>query len=417
MGSIWAYYELGWGGWWAWDPVENVSFLPWLVGTALLHSILVLGKRHTMANWTVLLGITAFSLSLIGTFVVRSGVLTSVHSFAVDPARGVFILALLVAATGGALVLYSLRAHTLRGGADFNLVSKEGGLVINNLLLIVATLTVFLGTFYPLLVEAFSNSKISVGAPYFDISFAPVMIVLIGFMGIGPMLKWRKDTWGNLRPHLLKSGLLISLVAILVYFLGRSVLGALSMGMAVYLFYSTLMVFGRKIGFGKQGAWIRAKAQAPSVYGFLIAHIGMSIAMAGIISMSVWAKKDAQILKIGESMNVGGYTFTLKTMTPGQEVNYQFLKGDIDVAKNGQTLTTLHSARRFYYVREMVTSEAGIQVRFNRNLYVGIGDGNKEKGWVVRAYIHPMVCWIWLGALMMALAGFISLLDKRRQKL
>lgn len=413
MGSIWAYYELGWGGWWGWDPVENVSFLPWLVGTALLHSILVLGKRHTMANWTILLGITSFSLSLIGTFVVRSGVLTSVHSFAVDPARGVFILALLALATGGALTLYALRAHTLRSNAGFELVSKEGGLVLNNLLLIVATITVFLGTFYPLLIEAFSNDKISVGAPYFDISFAPVMVVLILFMGVGPLVKWRKDSFANLRPHLLKSALLISIVALLVYVFGKSVLGAISMGIAAYLFYATLVAFGRKIGFGKTGAWVRAKAQAPSVYGFLIAHLGMAIAMAGIVGMSVWAQKDIKILNIGESMNVGAYTFTLDKMTPGQEENYQFVKGDVSVTKNGKPLANLHSARRFYFVREMVTSEAGIQVRFNRNLYVGIGDGSQEKGWVVRAYIHPMVCWIWLGALMMALAGFISLFEKR----
>ena len=190
MGSVWAYYELGWGGWWMWDPVENVSFLPWLVGTALLHSIMVLGKRHSMANWTILLGIAAFSLSLIGTFVVRSGVLTSVHSFATDPARGVFILALLLAATGGSLLLYALRAHKLRSAAGFALVSKEGGLLLNNLLLVAATATVFLGTFYPLLIEAFSNNKISVGAPFFDITFAPVMLVLVAFMGLGPLVNW-----------------------------------------------------------------------------------------------------------------------------------------------------------------------------------------------------------------------------------
>ncbi len=413
MGSIWAYYELGWGGWWGWDPVENVSFLPWLIGTALLHSILVLGKRHTMANWTVLLAITTFSLSLVGTFVVRSGVLTSVHSFAVDPARGVYILILLGMSTGGALGLYALRSHTLRGSSGFELLSKEGGLVLNNLLLVVATATVFLGTFYPLLVEVFSKNKISVGAPYFDITFAPVMVVLIMFMGIGPMVKWRVDSFANIRPHLLKSGFVISLVALGVYLFGKSVLGALTMGLAAHLFYTTLMVFGRKIGFGKSGAWQRTKAQPANVYGFLFGHLGMAIAMAGIVSMSVWLEKDVKILKLGESMTVGGYEFTLITMQPGEVENYQFLQGSVLVSKNEKPLATLRSARRFYPVREMVTTEAGIQVRPMRNLYVGIGDGDAQQGWVVRAYIHPMVCWIWLGALMMALAGFVSLFDYR----
>ncbi|PHR94084.1 MAG: heme lyase NrfEFG subunit NrfE [Robiginitomaculum sp.] len=414
MGSVWAYYELGWGGWWGWDPVENVAFLPWLVGTALLHSLMVLGKRHSMANWTILLGITAFSLSLIGTFVVRSGVLTSVHSFAVDPARGVFILVLLVIATGGALSLYAVRAHVLRGGPGFTLISKEGGLVLNNLLLIAATVTVFLGTFYPLIVETFSNDKISVGAPYFDATFAPIMVVLIGFMGVGPLMKWRQDSWANIRPLILKFGLLISVVGLLVYLYGRSVLGAISMGVAAYLAVSTCVVFGRKIGFGKPGMGQRFLAQPGAVYGFFIAHLGMAIAMAGITSMSVWAKEDVQLLKIGAHMSVGGYEFTLEKMTPGQEENYQFLKGDVRVTKNGKTVTVLHSARRFYPVRQMITSEAGIQVRPMRNLYVGIGDGDAEKGWVVRAYTHPMVCWIWLGALMMALAGFVSLWERKR---
>ena len=415
MGSVWAYYELGWGGWWMWDPVENVSFLPWLVGTALLHSIMVLGKRHTMANWTILLGIAAFSLSLVGTFVVRSGVLTSVHSFATDPARGVFILALLLAATGGGLLLYALRAHKLRSAAGFALVSKEGGLLLNNLLLVAATATVFLGTFYPLMIEAFSNDKISVGAPFFDITFAPIMIVLVAFMGLGPLVKWRKDSWANLRPFLLKSALLIAVVTVLVFLWGKSVLGSLSMGFAAYLAFGTLTAFGRKIRFGKPGAFKLARAQPAAVYGFLLAHLGIAICMAGITAMSAWAQEDAKVLKLGESMEVGAYTFTLTEMNPGQSDNYQYLKGDVKVSKNGKTLGTLHSSRRFYPVRDMITTEAGIQVRFMRNLYVGVGDGDASKGFVVRAYIHPMVCWIWLGALMMALAGFVSLADRGRK--
>lgn len=420
MGSVWAYYELGWGGWWMWDPVENVSFLPWLVGTALLHSIMVLGKRHSMANWTILLGITAFSLSLVGTFVVRSGVLTSVHSFAVDPARGVYILALLLLATGGGLTMFALRAHTLRGGPSFTLVSKEGGLLLNNLLLVTATFTVFLGTFYPLLIEAFTNGKISVGAPYFDRTFAPVMVVLIAFMGVGPLVKWREDSWSSLRPHLLKSFVLILVLTALVWWLGKSVLGALSMGVAAYLAYSTLVAFGRKIKIGPSGSKKRStmkvlRAQPAAVWGFFLAHMGIAICMAGITAMSVWASDDAKVMKLDESMTVSGYEFTLKSITPGVDQNYQKMVGEVEVQKNGRKIGTLRSARRFYQVRQMITTEAGIQVRPMRNLYVGVGEGDAEKGWVVRAYVHPMVNWIWFGALLIALAGFVSILDRGRK--
>ncbi len=420
MGSIWAYYELGWGGWWMWDPVENVSFLPWLVGTALLHSILVLGKRHAMAHWTILLGITAFSLSLVGTFVVRSGVLTSVHSFAVDPARGVYILALLLLATGGGLVMFALRAHTLRGGPGFTLVSKEGGLLLNNLLLVTATFTVFLGTFYPLLIEAFTDGKISVGEPYFDRTFAPVMIVLIAFMGVGPLVKWRKDSWQSLRPHLLKSSLLVLVISGLTWWLGKSVLGALSIGVAAYLAYSTLVAFGRKIKFGQTGSMAGSmkllRAQPAAVWGFLLGHMGIAICVVGITAMSVWAGDSAKVMKLGESMTVSGYEFTLTNMTPGAERNFQKMVGEVEVTKQGRKVATLKSARRFYQVRDMITTEAGIQVRPMRNLYVGVGEGGAEKGWVVRAYVHPMVNWIWLGALMIALAGFVSILDRGQKR-
>lgn len=416
MGSVWAYYELGWGGWWMWDPVENVSFLPWLVGTALLHSIMVLGKRHSMANWTILLGITAFSLSLVGTFVVRSGVLTSVHSFAVDPARGVYILALLLLATGGGLTMFALRAHTLRGGSNFTLVSKEGGLLLNNLILVLATFTVFLGTFYPLLIEAFTSGKISVGSPYFDRTFAPVMIVLIAFMGVGPLVKWREDSWASLRPHVLKSVVIILVVSGLTWWLGKSVLGALSMAVAAYLAYSTLVTFGRKIKFGQAGAVKLLQAQPAAVWGFLIAHLGIAICMAGITAMSVWSGDNAKVMKLGESMTVSGYEFTLKSITPGAEQNFQKLVGEVEVQKNGRKIATLKSARRFYEVRQMITTEAGIQVRPMRNLYVGVGEGDAEKGWVVRAYVHPLVNWIWLGALMIALAGFVSILDRGKKR-
>ncbi|NNC37424.1 MAG: heme lyase CcmF/NrfE family subunit [Hyphomonadaceae bacterium] len=416
LGSVWAYYELGWGGWWMWDPVENVSFLPWLVGTALLHSILVLGKRHSMANWTVLLGITAFSLSLIGTFVVRSGVLTSVHSFAVDPARGVFILILLALATGGALTLYAVRSHTLRTGPSFGLVSKEGGLVLNNILLIVATTTVFLGTFYPLLVEAFSDSKISVGAPYFDQTFAPIMLLLIGFMGIGPLLSWRTDSIIAHKKHFVFACVLMVIITSLTFFFGKSILGALSIALAAYLAFGTLVAFGRKLKFGQVSLAQSMKLlrhQSGSAFGFFFAHMGMAIAMVGITAMSVWGAENAGVLKIGESLKVASYEYKLETIDAGRRDNFEYLQAGVAVSKDGELLSTLTTERRFYPIRNMVTSEAGIRVRQSANLYVGIGEGNQNDGWIIRAYYHPYVCWIWIGALFMAFAGFISLADSR----
>ena len=416
MGSVWSYYELGWGGWWVWDPVENVSFMPWLIGTALLHSIMVLGKRHAMAHWTILLAITAFSLSLIGTFVVRSGVLTSVHSFAVDPKRGIFILALLVVATGGGLVLYSLRAGSLTSGPDFAPVSKEGSLLLNNLLLATATFTVFLGTFYPLLIEAFTNGKISVGAPFFDRTFAPVMIVLIGFMGIGPLLKWRKDSWQTAQGFLLKSVPVLLLIAALVWWRGKSVLGGLSLGVAAWLALSTLVAVAKRIGLGRPGVLQRMKAQPAAFWSFALAHLGLAIAMVGITGMSVWAVQEAKVVKIGESFNVGAYEFTLKDVKVGRRENFEELAAQVQVSRNDKAVAHLHTARRFYPVRGMMTSEAGIQVRPLRNLYAGISDGDADKGWVIRAYVHPLVNWIWLGGLLMALAGFVSIFSTARSR-
>lgn len=408
LGSLWAYYELGWGGWWMWDPVENVSFMPWLVGTALLHSIMVLGTRHTLANWTVLLGISAFSLSLIGTFVVRSGVLVSVHAFAVDPARGVFILALLVAATGSALTLYAIRAKTLKGPGGFNATSREGGLILNNLLLATACATVFLGTFYPLFMDGVTGDKISVGKPYFDLTFAPIMLLLILFMGVAPLLKWRNDSLRNL-----KSFGLIALPVILIIMMattlwGKSVLGGIGLAIAAYLAIGTIFALARKSQNFKN-----LRGLPPATYGFVLAHLGIAIFTAGAVAMSVWAKDDIGRLKIGEKLDVAGYEFTLKTVTPGARENYQFLAAQIDVTKENKIVKSLNTEQRFYPIRNMVTTEAGFHFTLGPTLFTAISEGNAEDGWVIRANYHPFVVWIWLGALLMGLAGFISLLDKR----
>jgi cytochrome c-type biogenesis protein CcmF len=409
LGSFWAYYELGWGGWWMWDPVENVSFMPWLAGTALLHSILVLGTRHSMAAWTVLLAITTFALSLIGTFVVRSGILVSVHAFAVDPERGVFILALLTLASGGALILYALRAHTLRDPNALPLVSRDGALVVNNLLLIAATATVFLGTFYPLLIDAVAGDKISVGAPYFDLTFAPIMCLLIVFMGVGPMLKWRKDTLARVRKPLIIMAVGAAIITLAVSMFGKSLLGALSLGLAAWLTIGTVMTLGRKTSW----SWVGLRAQPAATWGFVGAHLGLAIFTAGVTAMSVWAETDIGTLKPGESLTLSEYTYTLERVGGGERENYDWFGGYVAITKHNTPVARVLTERRFYPVRDMITTEAGLHLSFGDTLFASIGEGSPEEGFVVQVYRHPFVVWIWLGASLMALAGFVSLADRR----
>ena len=408
LGSLWAYYELGWGGWWMWDPVENVSFMPWLVGTALLHSIMVLGTRHKLANWTVLLGISAFSLSLIGTFVVRSGVLVSVHSFAVDPARGVFILLLLTIATSAALLLYAIRAKTLKGPGGFEIVSREGGLMLNNLLLITATATVFLGTFYPLFMDATTGDKISVGQPYFDLTFAPIMLLLIVFMGAAPLLKWKSDSAAKLKKLALISLPIAFVIIIAASIFGKSVLGGVGLAIAAYLAVGTLLAFAKKTQNFK--IWRTVPA---GTYGFVLAHLGIAIFTAGAVIMSVWSQDDIGRLKIGEKLEVAGYEYTLAEVTPGARENFQYLGAKIDVTKNGRAVKQLSTEQRFYPVRNMITSEAGFHFTLGPTIFAAISEGNEQDGWVIRANYHPFVTWIWIGALLMSIAGFISLFDRR----
>ena len=409
VGSIWAYYELGWGGWWAWDPVENVSFLPWLAGTALLHSILTLQQRHSFAHWTVLLAISTFSLSMIGTFVVRSGVLVSVHAFAVDPERGVFILALLLGFTGAALGIYALRASTLVQRTPITLISREGGLVTNNLLLVAATATVFLGTFYPLFIEALTGEKISVGAPYFDRVFAPMMIALIGIMAFAPMLKWRADTLSRYRRTLSISALAVLGVGILTFVFGRSVLGAISLGFAAWLILGTIATVFHRTRFDPR----RLRAQPAGTWGFVLAHLGVAVFTIGVTIMSVGAKDDIGRLASGDSLTVQDYTFTLDQLSTGARDNFQFLRGDVSVTRDGDRIAQLRTERRFYPVREMFTSEAGFRPSLGAILFVSIGEDNSTDSVIMRAYYQPGVAWIWIGALMMALAGFVSLIDQR----
>lgn len=413
IGSVWAYYELGWGGWWMWDPVENVSFLPWLAGTALLHSILTLQQRHSFAHWTVLLAISTFSLAMIGTFVVRSGILVSVHAFAVDPARGVVILALLLFFTGAALALYAFRSGKIIKRTQLNSVSRESGLVINNLFLTAATATVFLGTFYPLLVDAMTGEKISVGAPYFDMVFAPMMIALLAVMAVAPMLKWRQDSLSRFKKPLIRAGVFVIFALVLSYWFGRSVLGAIAIGFAAWLIAGTLITLYRRT----DGKWVRLRAQPAGTWGFVISHISVAIFTIGVTAMSIGAQEEIGRLKPGESISVAGYTFTLGDLGQGRRDNYEYTGGDVFITKADKAVTTLQTEQRFYPIRGMITSEAGFRFSLGATLSAVVGDGGTttdlSNGIIVRAYYQPGVVWIWIGAIMMAFAGFISMADQR----
>jgi cytochrome c-type biogenesis protein CcmF len=418
LGSFWAYYELGWGGWWFWDPVENASFMPWLAGTALLHSALVMERRQSLVNWTILIGIITFSLSLIGTFIVRSGIITSVHSFASDPARGVFILALLALATGGALALYAWRAPAIKQSTRFSAISRESSLVFNNVILISATATVMLGTFYPLLVEAMTNDKISVGAPFYNLTFAPMMIPLLAVLVVGPMLKWKRDRIGEALGKLKGAAIVtgISTLIILVATLGEHIFAALALGLALWVIIGSIAVLvyrTRLFSAPFSRSWEIARATPRSVYGLVLAHAGMGLTAAGITVMTAWQHEELHALKVGGQLDLGAYQITLDSITTPQGPNYQTERATFSVTSGGDPITTLHSERRFYPVRATQTTEAGIYSNGFANVYVAVGERNDAGEWTVRAYYHPGAPWIWFGPLIMTLGGFVSLSDRR----
>ncbi|MGJ5048370.1 heme lyase CcmF/NrfE family subunit [Bradyrhizobium oligotrophicum] len=419
LGSAWAYYTLGWGGWWFWDPVENASFMPWLAGTALLHSALVVERRSALQSWTILLGIVTFSLSLIGTFLVRSGVLTSVHAFAQDPSRGAFILALILVATGGALTLYAIRAPSLKHGALFAAVSRESGLVLNNVLLTAAVATVFLGTFYPLLVDMLGNDKISVGPPYYNLTFVPIMVPLLLAMVIGPVLKWKRDLLVAALQRLRLAGGLAAFiaVAILIATFGQRFLVAFFFGIAVWLVIGSLMVLAHRVRLGMTTPLATslnlARTTPLAVYGLVLAHAGMGVTVAGITGMTAWASEKVQMLRPGQSLQLAGYDIKLRSIGKFPGPNYEVERGTFDITRNGKPFTQLSSERRFYPVRQQQTTAAGIRTNLLWNVYVTLGDPDDKGAWAVRCYYHPLVPLVWIGALMMACGGFVSLADRR----
>ena len=418
LGSLWAYYELGWGGWWFWDPVENASLMPWLLGTALLHSALVMERRQSFVRWTLLLSILTFSLSLIGTFVVRSGVLTSVHAFAVDPQRGVFILALLVLATGGGLLLYALRASSLASGAPFSMVSREGGLVLNNAFLVTATATVFIGTFYPLLIDLVGGDKISVGAPFFALTFTPIVLPVLAAMAVGPVLRWRSDDLMGALKRLGWAGLAAGAtgVAALALTGARAPFAALGMALAGWIIAgaATIVLTRVKAGAAPLSESLRLAAALPrTTYGVSIAHLGVGLLLAGLIAANVWKQELTVGMAPGSAVQFAGYEVRMLSVEAGQGRNFEAERGALSFARGGAVRFVLNPERRFYPEREMQTTEAGVRSTLIANDYAALGERGPDGRWTVRLYRHPLAIWIWLGAAVMALGGVFAWSDGR----
>jgi cytochrome c-type biogenesis protein CcmF len=417
LGSWWAYYELGWGGFWFWDPVENASFMPWLIATALLHSAIVVEKRDTLKSWTILLAIIGFSLSLIGTFLVRSGVLTSVHAFATDPGRGLFILLLLVIAIGGSLALFAWRAPAMKAGGLFRPISREGGLVVNNLLLATAAVTVLLGTLYPLFLEVLNLGKVSVGAPFFDATFVPLITPVIILAGIGPMLAWKRGDMEGVFERLKFAALATLVIMLIATWLawGQAAVGIAGITMAAWLACATLAEFAERIGMGRISigdSLRRARGLPRSAWGMTVTHFGLAVAVAGITGASLWRTESIQEMKIGDSVDVAGYQFTLDKVENLQGPNYFIERGTFTVRHNGKLYTVMRPEKRRYFVQGRETTEAAIDTTFMKDLYAVLGEQH-EGAWVTRIYFNPLVPWMWMGALIMIFGGALSLSDRR----
>lgn len=419
LGSWWAYYELGWGGWWFWDPVENASFMPWLVGTALLHSAVVVEKRNTLKVWTIFLSIAAFGLSLLGTFLVRSGVLSSVHAFANDPDRGLFILFILIFLVGGAFGLFAWRAREFSRGALFAPISREGGLILNNLFLTVAAATVFIGTLYPLFIDAFGLAKISVGPPYFNGTFIPLMVPLLLALPIGASLTWKRaDLRGVLQRLRLMIGLSIAVVLVLLAINGvDQALSALGMGIASWLVLGSLFEVMRRINLftvplSRSIALLRNTPR--SALGMVTAHAGVGVLVAGITGVSLWQAETVQSMQVGDRVELGNYALVFDKIEPISGPNYSATRGMFSLEWDGRVLDVMRPERRQYRPGGQITTEAGIRSSFWGDVYVTIGENAQDgAAWSVRVYDKPLVGWLWFGALMMAGGGVLSLSDRR----
>jgi cytochrome c-type biogenesis protein CcmF len=441
LGSYWAYYELGWGGWWFWDPVENASFMPWLAAAALLHSSIVVEKRDTLKAWTILLAILAFSLSLVGTFIVRSGVITSVHAFANDPERGVFILAILAVAVGGSLGLFAWRAPSMRASGAFATVSRESALILNNLLLAVAAAVVFIGTLMPLVREAMDGEKISVGPPFFDLAFTPFMVALAVALPVGAMLPWKRGDLRRTLRRLWPAAALAFAIGALVWAMqtGRSALAPVGLALGAWLVLGSLLELADRARIGRAGIGesLRRLANLPrSDWGKAVAHSGLGLTFFGVAAVTAWEVEDIRTAAPGDTIPIGGYEILfegVERLPEGAEFqqpgcvldNWNVLKasgarnfttelGRFRLFKDGEEVSQLCAEKRNYPVSRMPTTEAAIDAGLTRDVYVVLGDAQSDgTGWAIRAYVKPFANWIWIGALVMALGGGLSLSDRR----
>ncbi|MDP3339866.1 heme lyase CcmF/NrfE family subunit [Frigidibacter sp.] len=418
LGSWWAYYELGWGGFWFWDPVENASFMPWLLAGALLHSAIVVEKREALKSWTILLAIMAFGFSLIGTFLVRSGVITSVHAFANDPERGVFILMILGVFLGGALTLYAARAGAMQAKGVFGMVSRESGLVVNNILLAVSALVVFVGTIWPLVAEMAWGRKLSVGAPFFDMAFTPFMVLLAIVLPVGAMLPWKRGSIAKAAWPLRGALALAVAAGLLAYAVGtsRTAVGPIGAALGTWLVAGAAVDLWTRTGQARQGVSARfgRLARLPRAdWGKATAHAGFGVTMLGVAMLTAGEIEDIRVAQIGAPFEVAGYEITLDAVEDLQGPNYSSTQATLTVRRGGKVEAVLHPEKRVYPVQAMPTTEADIDNGLFRDVYLVIGDAQDSGGWAVRTYIKPFTSWIWAGSALMALGGFLSLSDRR----
>ena len=421
LGSWWAYYELGWGGWWFWDPVENASFMPWLIATALLHSVRVLEKKLILVNWIILLSILAFSFSLLGTFIVRSGLLTSVHAFASDPSRGIFILIILAIATGGPLILYALKCSSFKEEkTQFNLISKESAILINNLFLTTATATVLIGTLYPLFLDAFNGNKISIGPAYYNATFAPIMAPVVFLMAIAPLLNWGQNKKTNLSKKIIFIIIVTFFGTICLYLIEESSLFALICGaLSIWLFTGVFAGIATRI----KEAKIKFNKFSHFFFfiwktnlGIHIAHIGVAVFLAGVTGEQFYKTEYSGRKNIGDIFNVGDKLLEFKKIEMLDGPNYKSQTATFTISKNSKIINTLKPEKRFYPIEKSQTTEAAILSGFLGDTYLVLGEGNKEIGWSIRVYFNPLVSWIWGGACLMALGGLVSISQNTKSR-
>ena len=416
LGSWWAYYELGWGGWWFWDPVENASFMPWLVGTALIHSLSATEKRGLFKSWTVLLAMLAFSLSLIGAFLVRSGVLTSVHSFATDPSRGVFLLILICLVIGGSLAIYAYRAPSIRSSGSYSMVSREAGILVNNIFLVTAAATILLGTLYPLFLDALGLGKVSVGPPYFNSVFIPLTLPIAALAGVGAMARWKKDRFARLMGGIWPlMGLSLVLGIGLPFFSSGPYQWLAAVGLSLAIWTALITLYGLLVRVQHQRNKIQALFRQPrGIWGMTIAHLGIAVFITGVTMVSLYEQEKDLKMVPGDSYTLGGFTFEFEGVRQIPIANYISSMGTVTASRGDQVIATLHPEKRFYPIQSDPLTEAGIRPGFLRDLYVSLGEPLDDSGaWSLRIHVKPFVRWIWGGAVFMALGGMLALTDQR----